>query len=246
MIFSDFNQVTADGAGNAVGSVLEFEAQSREERSNDIGVEVCISHQNERAGGYASGVLHFAEPVNEELGCILKKSHVIQSRFSRAPNRMMQLEYVQEKHKREPKLAPKPGNDTRWNSWHVEAERANLIMGDLCIANACLLDHDGDDYPLVKLATDGIESLTYSDEEKMVIRQFEASGLEAKLFSKFSQERTSTYAYLLLEVQVVLQRSTSNTFEMHGGMSINFLRLYFKSIYHLHLLSSFVFRYLSQ
>ena len=78
MIFSDFNQVTADGAGNAVGSVLEFEARSREERSNDIGVEVCISHQNERAGGYASGVLQFVEPVNEELGCILKKSHVIQ------------------------------------------------------------------------------------------------------------------------------------------------------------------------
>lgn len=77
MLYSDYNQVAADGAGNAVGSILEFEAQSREVRSNDIEVEVCIAHQNERAGGYASGVLQFAEPVNDELGKILKKSQLV-------------------------------------------------------------------------------------------------------------------------------------------------------------------------
>ena len=93
-------------------------------------MEVCISHQNERAGGYASGVLHFVEPVNEELGYILRKSHTIQVRISRAPNRMDVLNAVQVKNSHDPKLNPKPGNDTRWNSWQIEAERANIIMGD--------------------------------------------------------------------------------------------------------------------
>ena len=218
MLYSDYNQVSADGAGNAVGSILEFEAQSREVRSNDIGVDVCIAHQNERAGGYASGVLSFAEPVNEELGDILAKSHSIQVRFNRAPNRMDVLKEVQEKYNREPKLSPKPGNETRWNSWHVEAERANVIMGDLCMANSWLLGEDGDDYVLVGKITDGIDTLVYDEYDKMVLRQFEAAALEAKLLSKFSQEKSSTYAYLLLEVKIVLQRCTSSKFEMHQGL----------------------------
>ena len=73
-----------------------------------------------------------------------------------------------------------------------------------------LLGDDGDDHVLLEKSSGGIDQLTYTYHDKMVLRQFEAAGLEAKLFSKFSQEKSSTFAYLLLEVQIVLRRSTSS------------------------------------
>ena len=84
---SDINQMAADGASNAIGSVLELEARNRFDRSNDVDLSICIAHQNERAGGYASGTHEYAEPVNLPLGIILNKSHGIQVRLNRASSR---------------------------------------------------------------------------------------------------------------------------------------------------------------
>ena len=74
VVSSDFNQMAADGASNAIGSILEVEVQTCTERANDIDLSICHAHQNEHAGGYASGMHKYAKPVNVDLGQILEKS----------------------------------------------------------------------------------------------------------------------------------------------------------------------------
>jgi hypothetical protein len=88
IINSDFSQLTADGASIAIGSMQEFEVLTRAGCSNDVDFAVCYAHQNERSGGKASGTVKFTEVINDELGDVLKKSHKIQVRISRAPKRM--------------------------------------------------------------------------------------------------------------------------------------------------------------
>ena len=79
---SDFNQLTADGAANAIGSLVDYEALTRAERPNDVDFTVCMAHQNERSGGYASGTMKFALDPNPELGAVLIKNHEIQVTLS--------------------------------------------------------------------------------------------------------------------------------------------------------------------
>jgi len=217
---SGLNQVTADGASNAIGSVAEFESRTRTERDNDISVDTCIAHQNERAGGYASGTLNFAEPVNVELGEVLKKSHGLQVRLSRSGTRMEVLRGVMRKKNRDPLLAPNPGNETRWNSGIDEAERANTIMGDACEAFDELLSESGEDYSLLDKGekdSGNIDCHTYTQEDKVILRQYEGSAKEAKQVSLFTQMRGSSYAYLLLTIQTAIQRSSSDRFEIPEG-----------------------------
>ena len=64
----DINQFSADGASSAIGSIAEYEALSCTTRPNDVQLSVCLAHQHERSGGYASGTITFAEPANKELG----------------------------------------------------------------------------------------------------------------------------------------------------------------------------------
>ena len=69
---ADFNQLAADGGSNAIGAIQEFEVVAREDgRSNSTELVVCISHQNERSGGYVSGTVKFADAPNDELGAVL-------------------------------------------------------------------------------------------------------------------------------------------------------------------------------
>ena len=127
---------------------------------------------------------------------------------------------IQNKNQRKPALAPKPANDTRWNRRHDETKRANIIMGDVCLTMKQLLGPDGDDYNLLtpeEKETQNIERLMYTDRDKMIMRQFEATSLDAKNFSLFTQEKGSTNAYLLFQVQYVLQRSRCASFEMASG-----------------------------
>jgi hypothetical protein len=218
---SDLNQVTADGASNAIGSVAEFESRTRSERDNDIGVDTCIAHQNERAGGYASGTLDFAEPVNLELGAVLKKSHGLQVRLGRSGARMEVLRGVMRKNNRNPLLAPNPGNETRWNSGIDETERANVIMGDACDAFKELLSEGGEDCGLLdkkEKELGDIEWHTYTFEDKLILRQYEGSAKEAKQVSLFTQMRGNSYAYLLLTIKIALQRSSCDRFEIPEGI----------------------------
>ena len=223
LLMSDFNQFVSDGASNAIGSIAEFESQTREERSNDISVQRCVSHNNELSLGYASGLLDYTDRVNEELGDILKKLHTSQVRLSRSGNRMLVYRAIQEKKGRNPALVPVPGNDTRWNSRQVEVGRFLMTEGDQLETSMQLFSKGGDDYDLLtdkeKKASD-LSRFIISDHEKMVLRQWEASAMLAKYFSKFTQDRRNTQAYLLLEIQMVLDLANRDYFEMHNGKSV--------------------------
>lgn len=112
---ADLNQVTADGGSNAVGSAQEFELVGREKgRENSQDFIVCVAHQNERAGGYASGTAKFAEDPNPELGKTLTKNHSLQERFHRNSGRMGEYNSVQTAKGRNPLIGPYPGVCTRW------------------------------------------------------------------------------------------------------------------------------------
>ena len=113
IINSDFSQLTADGASNAIGSMQEFKVLTRAGHSNDVDFAVCYAHQNERSGGKASGTVKFAEVINDDLGDVLKKSHEIQVRIRRAQKRMHIYQQIQIKKDCKPLLNPDPENETR-------------------------------------------------------------------------------------------------------------------------------------
>lgn len=210
----DLNQLCADGASNAKGSVAEYEALARTRRSNNVDIDVCISHQNQRSAGYASGTIDFANPVNKELGSIIRKSHEITVHISRAPLRMAVYNTVQKRRNRKPQLKPIIGNDTRWDSWQMEAARNNLIMGDICTT---LWDSRRKGGPDEKLPTADAESLSYTDDDKIILRQFEAAGSIATRLSKFTQANDNAWAYVLFMIRLTIQQSRAGCFLMHEG-----------------------------
>ncbi len=220
VVSPDFNNMAADGASNAIGSILEVEVVTRVERANDVDLSICVAHQGERAGGYASGTHEYAEPVNSPLGQILEKSHTIQVRINRAESRMEVLREIQKKNLRDPALTPKPCNDTRWNGHHDETKRANIIMHDLCLANEELLGPGGADRNLLtpeEIEAENYSRLAHTERDQDVLQQFEATSADAKQFSLFTQEKGNTNAYILFQIQMVLQRTSSSTFEMPSG-----------------------------
>ena len=218
---ADVNQVTADGAGNAVGSVAEYESKTRTFRGNDVDVDVCIAHQNERSGGYASGTIEFAEPVNEELGDLLKKSHTIQTFIHRSQERMDAYEKIAESNGREPIYRPKPGIDIRWNSSIDEAMRSNLIMGDICETLRSLFEKDGFDYDLLtpeEKESRNIDRFIYTQDEKMQLRQYAAAAAPAKILSKFLQSKgNSRFSYILFYLKWTIEEHSNNEFLMDQG-----------------------------
>ncbi len=219
---SDLNQVTADGAGNAIGSVSEYESRTRSYRGNDVEVEVCIAHQNERSGGYASGTIKFEELVNVDLGTFLAKSHKLQTFLSRSTERMSVYKDVAEDNGRCPILLPNPGNETRWHSSIDEAIRANAIMGDVCESFRQLFSEGGLDHEMLDAAereSGDIERFTYTEDEKMILRQYAAASLSAKILTKFLQSKgNSRFSYLLFYVQWCLRKHDNPCFRMSKGM----------------------------
>lgn len=213
----DINQFSADGASNAIGSIAEYEALSRITRPNDVQLSVCLAHQNERSGGYASGMIMFAEPANKELGDILEKSHRIQVRLSRSSNRMAIYREVQLRNHRKPMLNPDPANETRWNGTIDETVRANIIMGDVSETLDTLLRPGGDDHGMLD-ANSSLDELRYTAKDKMVLRQFEGASIPAKLFSKFTQDTKETWSYVLFECRLAIALSQSDTFTIQPGM----------------------------
>lgn len=78
----DINVTTADGASNAIGSLVDFELLTRDERSDNQEFEICAAHQNQRSADFASGKGGFAENSNPELSACLNFSHKHQVRLS--------------------------------------------------------------------------------------------------------------------------------------------------------------------
>lgn len=111
----DFNQLAADGGSNAIGSIQEFEVVARDEgRTTSTDFGVCVSHQNERSGGLASGTTKFKEMENEALGLILIKNHENQVRLNRSGTRMDSYNGVQDQKERNPHVGAEPCGGTRW------------------------------------------------------------------------------------------------------------------------------------
>ena len=93
-------------------------------------------------------------------------------------------------------------------------------MGDVCLSLKELLRPDGDDCELLTAEehkSGDIDRLSYTEDDKMVLRQFEATSLDAKAFSMFTQKKGNTNAYLLFQVQLVLKNSRRNSFTMPSG-----------------------------
>ncbi|KAL7502257.1 hypothetical protein ACHAXN_000889, partial [Cyclotella atomus] len=219
---ADVNQFSADGASNAIGSVSEYESLSRTARGNDVQFDVCYAHQNQRSGGYASGTLQFAEPVNTELGAVLGKNHTIQVRLCRSAARMKVYRDIQQANERKPLLNPDPGNETRWDNCIEEAKRANTIMGDACETIEKLLSPDGDDRDMLtaeEASAEDYTRLNYTESDKMILRQFECAAEPAITFSKFTQDRRETFSYVFYESRKTIAQSRRDTFSMYNDVS---------------------------
>ncbi len=57
ILSEDWAQVSADGGSNAIGSIQEYEVVSCSEGwQTSVEFNICYSYQNERSGGYTSGL----------------------------------------------------------------------------------------------------------------------------------------------------------------------------------------------
>ncbi len=103
-----------------------------------------------------------------------------------------------------------------------ETIRANQIMGDLCNANDMLLSQNGDDSNLVTVAEWNAGDLsrhTYTQHDKMVLRQFEGASVPAKYLCLFLQDKQNTWSYVLFTLRMTIKETTSNTFTIVDDVS---------------------------
>lgn len=89
-----------DGASNAVGSAMEFQAITSEVRQTAIRHYVCFAHQVNRSAKYASGTGDFSVNQNEELSSVLQKTHDINGRIFRNETRLKVLFAIQRERNR--------------------------------------------------------------------------------------------------------------------------------------------------
>jgi hypothetical protein len=186
LLNGDFLQLAADGASNAIGSIVEFESLSRPTRLNDVALSICIAHQNEQLGGYASGTIAFAEPAIDKLGSIIDKNHKIQVRMSCSSQRMAVYCDIQTENNCKPMLIPDLANKTRWNGLIDKTVRAKIIMGDICAALTTLLSPGGSDrdsLTAAEIASNNFSRVAYIKRDEAVLRQFDGASMPAKKFS---------------------------------------------------------------
>jgi hypothetical protein len=79
---------STDGASNAVGSSMEFQAMMDATKSSSIRHYTCYAHQVNRSAKFASGTGDFVANENRELSDVLKKLHEINGRFFRSEARL--------------------------------------------------------------------------------------------------------------------------------------------------------------
>lgn len=91
---------STDGASNAVGSSMEFQAMMDATKSSSIRHYTCYAHQVNRAAKLSSGTGDFVVNENKELSDVLKKLHEINGRVYRSEARLKILFAVQAKKNR--------------------------------------------------------------------------------------------------------------------------------------------------
>jgi hypothetical protein len=95
-------------------------------------------------------------------------------------------------------------------------------MGDLCNANEILLSPKGYDANLVTEAERDAGDLsqhTYTQHDKMVLRQFEGASAPAKYLCLFLQDKRNTWSYVLFTLRMTIKETTSNTFTIVDDVS---------------------------
>jgi len=102
--------------------------------------------------------------------------------------RLKKFQNIQAKKERKPPLGSKPGNATRWQAKILEAERSNMIMGDMSECLAELYSPGGIDYGNLtseEKTSGDLDRVMYTDEDKMILRQYEAAASPAAMLCKF-------------------------------------------------------------
>ncbi len=105
-----------------------------------------------------------------------------------------------------------------------------LIMVDICDTVDALLDPSGDDYSLVtseEKASGDMSPLSYADDDKTILWQFEAAVTPAKMSSKSLQDRRYASLYVLFEDRMAIQSTSANSFAIVSGklFSLMFMTL---------------------
>ncbi len=127
---------------------------------------------------------------------------------------------MQESHERKPKLSPDPAGETQWNGVIDESLWANMIMGDMCETIMELLDVGDEDHGLLtadEVSSEDYSRLSYTDEEKMILHQFEGAATAAKVFSKLTQDGQDAWFYVLFSARLAINQSKTDTFTIVQG-----------------------------
>jgi hypothetical protein len=98
--------------------------------------------------------------------------------------------------------------------------RANLIMADICDTVDALLEPNGDNYNLLtsdEKATGDTSHLSYTEDDKKILWQFEGAATSAEMFSKFLQDRRSAPPYVLFEARMAIQSTSAKSFAIVSG-----------------------------
>lgn len=91
---------STDGASNAVGSALIYQAVTNYMRETSVQHYVCFAHQVNRSARFAAGTGDFKVSNNETLAFVLKKLHDINSRIFRNEKRLKVFFDVQRRRNR--------------------------------------------------------------------------------------------------------------------------------------------------
>ena len=88
-------------------------------------------------------------------------------------------------------------------------------MGDTSKTLEILLAEGGTDYNI----NNDISSLTYTESDKEILRQFEGAAAPARSFSKFLQGNRNAWTYVLFESCLSIQMTSDKTFTIYRDKS---------------------------
>lgn len=95
-------------------------------------------------------------------------------------------------------------------------------MGDMSDSLAILLAVGGDDYGMLtedEKMTHDVTRLSYTDEDKTAIRQYEGAAQPAKQLCKFLQDNRNAWPYVTFELQVAIQQTSAPTIPIYADVS---------------------------
>jgi hypothetical protein len=68
-----------------------------------------------------------------------------------------------------------------------------------------------------EVSSEDYSRLSYTDEEKMILCQFEGAATAAMVFSKFTQDGQDVWSYVLFSARLAIHQSKTDTFTIVQG-----------------------------